>query len=230
MILVAGATYRCGSTLIQRLLNTSEECMIWGEDQFSLPMFTQFLSRLNGSTMNRAKEQRELFKENKDCWSSNLLPPYYIHTQAVYNFLQTLYNDGQKPAFRIGFKQLYPSTKEITTFFQCGGTKLIYCYRNLKDAHESYKNIYGFYDEEKLQNLYDQLSKPIIEALVGDNPSTKKITDSVFFVDFDDINIDTINDLFDWLGIENRSNIKKTLSNNIREVENYSPEKYIEHN
>ena len=32
MILVATVSYRCGSTLVQRLLNTSEECMIYGED------------------------------------------------------------------------------------------------------------------------------------------------------------------------------------------------------
>ena len=59
-LLLAAGSYRCGSTLVQRLLNTSEECHIWGEDNSFFPVMNNMLNICERSG-TRSAQQHKLF-------------------------------------------------------------------------------------------------------------------------------------------------------------------------
>lgn len=81
-------------------------------------------------------------------------------------------------------------------------------------AYKSYSNIYNYIPRSEFFILVKK-SIETIKILKNTN------LPSVYMLKYEDISVETINELFDWLGINNRDNIESTLKKKIREVPNY---------
>lgn len=212
MILVASVGYRTGSTLMQRLLNTSNECMIYGEDNMILQVIDNYLNSRSGS-IKRGTKQAELFAKNKNIFSANLMRPFHETRRQISNLLESLY--GSSDYKYTGFKCISPTYNQMRTFYSLvDDPKIILCYRNIKDAYGSYKETYNWLDEKGYKDVCYR-SLPILKYALKNKPNF------IFPVKYSDINESKINELFDWAEIENRANIKETLSLKLREMDNF---------
>jgi len=71
LIMVAGSSYRCGSTLVQRLLNNSGEATIYGEMSGMMNKFVELYSQqYNERTIARSEEQITQFKNREDYFTA----------------------------------------------------------------------------------------------------------------------------------------------------------------
>lgn len=213
MILIASVGYRTGSTLMQRLLNTSNECMIYGEDNTILQLIDNYLSQ-RLSPIKRANKQAELFVKNKNIFSANLSRPFIEYKSQMSNLLNSLYGSSDFP--HTGFKCISPTFNHVKTFIGLADSpKIILTYRNINDSYESYKSIYNWMDKGAYFGTCGR-TLPVLKYVLKHKPQ------SIFPVKYSDINEDKINEMFDWLGINNRENIKETLSLKIREMDNFN--------
>lgn len=210
MILVAGTTYRSGTTLIQRLLNCNEECLIYGEDNCILNVIDSHLLHIVRS-QKRSEVQLQNFLKNKNSFSANMLPNIDHVVECWKTYLKNLYGPSKKS----GFKVISPSTRNIETFlsFFKNDAKVVLMYRNLHEAYNSYKNIYNWVDRKTFFSYFQRSSNLLRVSLKG-HPN-------IFPINYSEISVQKINELFDWLEIDNRSNIEKVLSSKIREMDNF---------
>lgn len=224
MILVATVSYRCGSTLIQRLLNTSEECMIYGEDNTILSTMGNHISSINseGNTKRGAK-QSEIFMTNKNSFTANLLPHPSHYMWRYSQLLNGIYSSTKKHS---GFKCIAPTGDNINLFNRLADNpKIILMYRNLRDSFKSHEEVYGWLNREKFKSVFDR-SIPILRY------SIKNKDKNIYPFKYTDINYDSVNKLFDWLEIDNRSMIQEVLNTKLREMNNFDKNdrayKYLE--
>lgn len=221
-ITVAGSSYRCGSTLIQRLLNASGECIIHGEDNSILYSVGRTLYERKGNY--RAEEQYQDLFDNPNSWTANALPSLRKYQLTYFNMFVNMFNCGNnfeelnKKFF--GFKFLFPDPVSAYGFFYSYGSKMIYVSRNIDDAYESYANIYNWLSKEKFYALYERV-KSFEEWLEQETA----INNYVYRIQYEDINYDTVSQMFDWIGIENKSNIQTVLDTKITEHETFSRER-----
>ena len=213
MILVATVSYRCGSTLIQRLLNTSEECMIYGEDNTILSTIGNHIASINTEgNAKRAAKQSEIFMTNKNSFTENLLPHVIIYKIMYSKFLNALYSSDKKHS---GFKCIAPTGDNINTFNRLAhNPKIILMYRNMRDSFKSHEEVYGWLNREKFKSVFDR-AIPVLRY------SIKNKDKNIYPFKYTDINYDSVNRLFDWLDIDNRSMIKETLGVKLREMNNF---------
>jgi hypothetical protein len=224
MILVATVSHRCGSTLIQRLLNTSEECMIYGEDNAILPTIGNHLSTITTeANTKRSAKQSDIFMKNKNSFTANLLPhpSHYIYRYS--QLLSSIYSSDKKYS---GFKCIAPTGPDINLFNKLAhNPKIILMYRNMRDSFKSHQEVYGWLNREKFKSVFDR-SIPVLRY------SIKNRDKNIYPFKYTDINYDSINRLFDWIGIDNRSMIKETLDLKLREMNNFDKNdrqfKYLE--
>ena len=208
MIIVAGTIYRTGSTLVQRLINTSEEHVVYGEDNAILQlMYNYFYQMQRNST--RSEKQTENFHTDKNTWSSNMLPmdrvPY-----ACASWLHSMYENN-------GFKVIAPQLHEIQLLKSLSmyPTKVVLTYRNIYDAWRSYDEIYGWMEKAQFWKTLKR-SMPLLRAALRGE------LDYVYPLKYEDINRDEVEKLFDWLEISNRSEIDNVLNLKIREMDGFT--------
>jgi len=214
-IMVAGSSYRCGSTLVQRLLNNSGEATIYGEMSSMMTGFTELYSRqYNERTIARSDEQITQFENREDYFTANVLPDKKNFYGGVFNFLH-YYLRADTPI--IGFKSLFTPYEAGINLLRTGG-KIIFVDRDVDDCYNSYKEIYGFITRGAFYTLYERTEgfKNILSY------------DEVFHLKYDEINEEKINELFDWCGIVNKDRVTETLNNKIREVPGYDRQKRID--
>ena len=206
MIIVAGVSYRCGTTLIQRLINTSDECLIYGEDNGILSTADRYISFISKS-MDRSKKQWENFNKNKDTFTANLLRDMNDYIDGFSFLIDSLYGG-------CGFKVLSPTEKDIDVLNVLANAKIVLMYRNLNDSWKSYQNIYGYISRENFFKNFERSRTLLKKSLRGDYGN-------VYPMKYEDLSEDSVNTLFDWLGINNRKMIPKVLSNRIVEMDSF---------
>jgi hypothetical protein len=73
-VFILGCTWRCGSTLLQRLLCTVDDLLIWGENLAISSLFMDMCARLR-SKEERSRIERAAFRQKGDTWIANMRPP-----------------------------------------------------------------------------------------------------------------------------------------------------------
>ena len=203
MIVIAGTTYRTGTTLVQRLINTSDEYLIYGEDNAILQCINNYLV-FNHKNKLRSESQTELFKKNKNSFTPNMLPLEDMPTACSY-FVNYLYSGR-------GFKVLSPTLPQIQTLNGITTKlKIVLMYRNVYDSWASYQNIYNWVDRKTFFSYFNKSRTLLKAALRGE-------LDYVYPMRYENISRDTVNKLFDWLNISNRSKINEVLDLKLREM------------
>jgi hypothetical protein len=91
-ILVLASGQRCGSTLVQRLLSSHPEVLIWGENGGHLRDVLRGSRMLQEWDEGVAGRARDVYDEGgHDSWMANLLPPAETVADAARAYLDTLF-------------------------------------------------------------------------------------------------------------------------------------------
>jgi Sulfotransferase family len=91
-ILVLASGQRCGSTLIQRLLSSHPDVLIWGENGGHLGELLEASNRLQIWDDGVAKPARAVYEDDgHHSWMANLLPPAETVAHAARAYLETLF-------------------------------------------------------------------------------------------------------------------------------------------
>ena len=142
-IIVLGSGYRCGSTFMQRILNTIPGVLILGDDNCVLGAIgSQINTSANGQ--ERAVKQSEDFCKGEDCFQSNLGVEPNLVIQAGQSYYANLvmgftrkYNVDVPEI--IGIKSLFATPNSLTAAMNVfPNPYVIYLHRNLKDSYNSY--------------------------------------------------------------------------------------------
>jgi hypothetical protein len=173
------STGRTGSTLIQRVINTSERIIIWGEHNgmlsgiadsyfnilYSKPMNDFYYSNLNDINHSMIDKSYKQYDKN----ISWLNPFYKEKTHNLYHsFIYSIFNQTDSLDYKKwGFKEILYSTKDRTVdmFFELfPDTKIIFSIRNPLNVIVSM--MLAFYSKEKKEfafanNELDSLRKEI---------------------------------------------------------------------
>lgn len=93
-ILVLSAGQRCGSTLVQRLLSSHPDVLIWGEHAGQLRPVIAAVSRMRLWSDEDGREARDAFEtDGYQSFMSNLLPEAERVDEALRQFLRTLFEE-----------------------------------------------------------------------------------------------------------------------------------------
>ncbi|SDY98871.1 sulfotransferase family protein [Tindallia californiensis] len=107
-IFVFAATWRTGSTLVQRVINASEEVFIWGEPSFLSDLY-RMTNKLEGYLDKVNFNQDVAIRKKVGGWIPVVSPSPSKARDAVKAFLLELYSDETKEKFgveRWGFKEV----------------------------------------------------------------------------------------------------------------------------
>ncbi len=147
-VFILAAGWRSGSTLLQRLLMSSGEFMVWGEPYSQNQMIEQLSRPLRGITRESPDpiwfRDAATFKKQdlSDAWIANLYPDARYLLQAHVAFFQSLF---ESPATDQGYKRW--GIKEVRLNMQHAiylqwlfpEARFIFLYRNPYEAYKSYK-------------------------------------------------------------------------------------------
>jgi hypothetical protein len=140
-IIVLGAGHRCGSTLIQRLLSSHPDVMIWGEHYGQLHELLAIGANLRGWSDTLGRRARDMFRGDRhQSFMANLMPEAEHVDDALRVFVRRLFAD---PAAEIGrpiwgFKEVRygrPEADDLARLFP--GLAIIYVIRDPRDILRS---------------------------------------------------------------------------------------------
>lgn len=137
-VFLFGCAWRCGSTLLQRLISSSGEVFIWGENNALI----DHLMRINfelSEWSSLIKSQNENYKERKlQAWIANLNPNYpkSLTTAASAYLLYYYYFETIKLGYkRWGFKEVRYNSSHAEFLLECfPKSRIIFLVRHLKDV------------------------------------------------------------------------------------------------
>ncbi|MEP6389975.1 MAG: sulfotransferase [Halioglobus sp.] len=204
-VFVFSSSWRTGSTLLQRLLNTTEELLVWGEPQFLMPVRRMF----NAANRNFSESQwmRDQAKEEKihELWAPTICPDTKYVVPAFRNFFDSLYGE---PSFaqgytRWGFKEVRDHALENAIMLRgfYPDAKIVFHYRHPFAAYASLKETDFFHffeenpfrpvhiwarnyasfktDDAKLLDPFLISHEEIVKAIPGENHEVQQLFDYV---------------------------------------------------
>ncbi len=175
-VVITAPTARNGVTLIQRLLNSTRQIIVYGENAHfcqDLPLQVFRLSLVSQKAQSQFGEtRRRFFNETTEFWTSNLNPDFSRYAQLLFKMFQEFVKFYQDSAESDGFSQWgikYPfnnveSFDRFYTLVPQG--RYIYIYRNLFDVARSCKArqfTVKLQDYENLARVWDESVKLILQ-------------------------------------------------------------------
>jgi len=147
LLFLCGCSVRCGSTLIQRILNSHPEILIYGEDNNTLSLGSNIFHSFEASK-DISNEQNEKFKQGEDWWQANLAVNGKIFLRAYTNYLSHLILSEERAKLvgksvqdmsYVGNKVLFVLPHSIKFIKELiPSCKIIYVVRNFGDVLRSY--------------------------------------------------------------------------------------------
>lgn len=107
-LFVVAPSARCGTTLVQRLLNSSRQIVVYGEDHMMFnampPLVTGILAHRDGPTAKDVAQQRRQFLAgDTNDWTGTLLPDPKDHAEFIIRQAVELFAFYESDARRLGF-------------------------------------------------------------------------------------------------------------------------------
>ena len=142
-VFIFSASWRTGSTLLQRLLNTTDELLIWGEPQFLIPARRMF--DLATQSFSEAQWMRDQAEEEPlhQMWAPTICPDPAGIVPAFQGLFDQLYCHPSlaQGYVRWGFKEVRNFGIENAVFFRSifPDAKIVFHYRHPFDAYASLK-------------------------------------------------------------------------------------------
>lgn len=152
-IIISAATHRSGSTLVQRIFNSREKTLIWGEQHACLLDFNRIYKNLKewSEDTNFLNQRHEFFKENRNpnIWIANLIPSKtYLETaivKATKTFLDEYYREFNYKFDKLGFKEVHYGKEELRLLRKCyRNCKILLIVRNPIDVWSSLLGVHWY--------------------------------------------------------------------------------------
>lgn len=165
-VLVFAPCWRCGTTLVQRLLNSSGRIVIYGEDQYLLNMIATTWQLAHDRRMHQSS-LRTFLKGNTETWSNAVLPnPAEYAECAVDSFHRQLrrHQDwSESNGFaRWGFKSPLQEAELVRMAAELmPGARIIFVYRNPYEVASSAKARRFVADAHELRALARRWSRNV---------------------------------------------------------------------
>ncbi|MFC5468072.1 sulfotransferase [Cohnella suwonensis] len=124
-IVISAAAHRSGSTLLQRIVNSRKENLIWGEHRGVLTDFLDIYKKVRHYSMDFRRERQAYFEseENPNTWIATMTPEHdYVEramVESVRAFLDSLYAQFRDTHDRIGFKEVRYGELELKLLRKC---------------------------------------------------------------------------------------------------------------
>lgn len=204
-VFIFSASWRTGSTLLQRLLNTTDELLIWGEPQFLIPARRMF--DLATKSFSEAQWMRDQAEEEPlhQMWAPTICPSPDSIVPAFKGLFDQLYNEPSlaKGFGRWGFKEVRNFGLENAIFFRAiyPDAKIVFHYRHPFDAYASLKrtdffnsfedapfqpmqiwakNYFGFKSQLAADlNAFVISHEEVVSAIPSENPKLKRLFDYI---------------------------------------------------
>lgn len=148
-IFIVSPTARCGTTLLQRLLNSSGQMVIFGEDSMISQCIPDLLFGLRQRTEKMegdlAFTRKKFVEETTEFWSNGLLPPSGKMLEAAMSWFEQVMQISQDSAKgmgreRWGYKFPLRIFDDVELFLQLlENCRILFIYRNIYDVVRSYK-------------------------------------------------------------------------------------------
>ena len=137
-VFVFGCAFRCGSTLLQRLISSSQQVFVWGENNGLVSHLYRAGRNLSAWSKFIGEQERDFQDEGFNAWVANLNPPFpEAYVAATRAFLQTYYvAETEARGFpRWGFKEVRYDAREASLLFRCfPESRLIFLLRDPRDV------------------------------------------------------------------------------------------------
>ncbi len=124
-LIILAANHRAGSTLLQRICNSREKTLIWGEHNAMLKHFANIYDAAARFSMASVKEREDFFNqgENPNLWIACMCPELEYAQRAVVEstraFLRVFYSQYRENHDIIGFKEVQYGHGELELLRKC---------------------------------------------------------------------------------------------------------------
>lgn len=141
-IFLFASGHRCGSTLLQRILNSNPDFMIWGEQNGALNPFLDSYRNLREWEKRVASSRKTFLLEGYDNFIANMVPEDYEIRDAAIAYLSTLFG---VPAIKQdrniwGFKEVRYGVQMAQFLQECfPNARFIHLTRNVQNCLLSMK-------------------------------------------------------------------------------------------
>ncbi|WP_024335034.1 sulfotransferase family protein [Desulfotignum balticum] len=151
---IFAASWRTGSTLIQRLINASGEIYIWGEPTF-LPQLSDLYHKTTNQFKKVAWNRKAGLSDNVGNWIPVVSPSDARVRDAVGAFLTTLYQEEslQKGCARWGFKEVRPNALNHIKLLSEAYPRAKFIFL-VRDPYDTYRSIKGKKFHAKFSDPY----------------------------------------------------------------------------
>ncbi|WP_027086221.1 sulfotransferase [Cohnella panacarvi] len=182
-IIISAAVHRSGSTLLQRIVNSRKENLIWGEHQGVVTNFLDIYKQVRTYSLDYRKERNAYFgsDENPNVWTATMTPEFPFVEQGVVEsvraFLNALYSQYRDSHDTIGFKEVRYGEQELKLLRKCyPEAEFLLVVRNPIHTWQSLMNCRGWYkdDVRTTANKWNHNTGGYL-ALAGSDPKSHLI-------------------------------------------------------
>lgn len=156
-VFIFAAGWRTGSTLLQRIVNASQEVFIWGEPRF-LNQAQQLHARMTAISRQQDPEPGDLSGIGSGAWIPTVFPGEERVRDAFTRFFQGLYAPDAAAAgyARWGFKEVRPGAIKFVLMLReiFPGGRFVFLVRHPLQAYHSLRNM----------EFYRQFKSPYLPA------------------------------------------------------------------
>lgn len=172
-VMVLAPCWRCGTTLMQRLLNSSGQIIVYGEDSYLVNLAVRTLDLISRQA-DAEGSLRVLLEGNTEFWANGVLPnPPAYGARARHHFYRQLelhqawsreYGFG-----RWGFKYPLDRPEEVSALAALvPAARIIYVIRNVFDVVRSAKARRFIRDVHELRMAARRWNRNVLAALASD--------------------------------------------------------------
>jgi hypothetical protein len=154
-IIISAVAHRSGSTLLQRIINSRKENLIWGEHQGVVTSFLDMYKQVRTYSLDYRKERNAYFDsdENPNVWTATMTPEFPFVEQAVMEsvraFMNALYSQYRDTHDTIGFKEVRYGEQELRLLRKCyPEAEFLLVVRNPIHTWQSLMNCRGWYKDD----------------------------------------------------------------------------------
>lgn len=118
-LLISSATHRMGSTMVQRIFNTRDKNLIWGENGGCLSNFVSIYKNTVRFSEHSHKERQNYFgdRENSNTWIANMTPDVGIVNNYILKSIQEYHKMYHSSTHDfVGYKEVRYGKNELELF------------------------------------------------------------------------------------------------------------------
>ncbi len=225
---------RCGITLLQRLLNSSGQIIIYGENNLLINILPNNIFSMKTLERKHQAARQKLLNGEYDFWSSSIWPDIQIWCGTLIKSIEMLLKMYQDESAKYGFdkwgiKSPVEDARFCAFYFQTfTNSKIIFIYRHIVDVLMSHKSRKWIPTLNEYTRITQKWCRNVSYMLNGDVPDRVMIIRYENMLDNKDEYIDKIEKLVGISGIDKSIFNRKINTFPGDKQFGYSPNQYIE--